>query len=351
MKLLYTLAVLAGSTLSLSGQKTFSGPASGYVFDDVEHSVRPILGVPGAAYLGSQPAAPSQPPQPPWDSVSVAPNGKRALGVSGVSICVIPDLSQPTAFTSIGQSSGPILRIAWSGDSTTAAAWSPAAGQLLRITGLDSTPVVDDPIDLTALSGNLAGWSLSPDGRYVALSSRAAETGSVYISDSGRSPLPIGSLIDPGVVAFSVDGASLFVFSGSKHQILMLSVPSGAIAGSFDASPFDSAGGTVTDTGIRELPVARRLGLSGVEDLAVSADGASLYALGGEKLCGYDVSTGQAPSCSRLEVAPGSFQSMPGGVFLLNYPRTGNMPIWLLDGKTGQTWFVPAGNVTADASF
>jgi hypothetical protein len=159
-------------------------------------------------------------------------------------------------------------------------------------------------------------------------------------------------LIDPGVVAFSVDGASLFVFSGSKHQILILSVPSGAIAGSFDASPFDLVRGTaVTDSGIRKSPAARRLEPSMVEDLAVSADGASLYAVGGEELCGYDLATGQAPSCSRLEIAPGSFQSMPGGVFLLNYPRAGNMPIWLLDGKTGQTWFVPVGNVTADASF
>jgi hypothetical protein len=73
--------------------------------------------------------------------------------------------------------------------------------------------------------------------------------------------------------------------------------------------------------------------------------------VGGETLCGYDLTPGQLPSCSALEITPGSFQSMPGGILLLNYPRAGNMPLWLLDGKTGQTYFVPAGSATADASF
>jgi WD40 repeat protein len=341
--------ILAGSTLSLSGQQTFSGPAGSYVFDSVEHSIRPVLGIPGAAYLGSQPGSP---PASPWDSVSVAPNGKRALAVSGLSISLIPDLSQPASFTSIGQAAGPIARIAWSGDSTTAATWSPAAGQLQRITGLDATPVVHGPIDLTALSGSLSGWNLSPDGRYVALSSPASGTAAVYLSDSDGAPLPIGSLTDPGAVVFSLDGASLFVSNSAKRQILIFGLPSGAVAGSLDASPFEVArGAEVADTGTRPLPAVRRPGPSGVQDLAVSADGARLYAVGGETLCGYDLATGQMPSCGSLEITPGSFQSMPGGILLLNYKRAGSMPLWLLDGKTGQTYFVPSGSATADASF
>ncbi len=94
MKSLYILPALAASTLSLSGQSTFSGPASGYVFDSVERSIRAIVGIPGAAYLGSQTGSP---PLAPWDSVSVAPNGKRALGVRGLSVNLIPDLTQPAS--------------------------------------------------------------------------------------------------------------------------------------------------------------------------------------------------------------------------------------------------------------
>ena len=349
MKSLYILPALAASTLSLSGQSTFGGPASGYIFDSVEHSIRAIVGTPGAAYLGSQPGSPAV---PPWDSVSVAPNGKRALGVRGLSVNLIPDLSQPASGASVAQAAGPIARIVWSGDSTTAAIWSPAAGQLQRITGLDSAPVVHDAIDLTALAGVLSGWSVSPDGRYIALSSPASATASVYLSDRDAAPVSIGSLADPGAIAFSVDGASLFVFNRSERQILLVAVPSGAIAGSFDASPFDATGGdAVVRRGIRgtlpgRLPVA-----SGVQDLAASPDGERLYAIGGKTLCGYDLPTGQTPSCSDLDITPGSFQPMSGGLLLLNYPRFRNMPLWLLNGKTGQTYFVLSGSATADASF
>jgi len=349
MKSSYILVALAASALSLSGQSTFSGPESGYVFDSVDHSIRAIVGIPGAASLGSQPGSP---PVPPWDSVSVAPNGKRALGVRGFSVNLIPDLSQPASAASIAQTAGPISRIVWSGDSATAAIWSPAAGQLQRITGLDSAPVVHDAIDLTALAGTLSGWSLSPDGRYIALSSPASGTASVYLSDRDAVPVSIGSLADPGAIAFSVDGASLFVFNSSERKIHLLAVPSGAIAGSFDASPFDATGGdAVARRGIRgtlpgRLPVA-----SGVRDLAASPDGARLYAIGGKTLCGYDLPTEQRPSCSDLDIIPSSFQPMPGGLLLLNYPRFRSMPLWLLNGETGKTYFVVSGSATADASF
>lgn len=343
MKLSYMLSMLAGSALSLSGQSTFSGPASGYVFDNVGHSVRAVLGVPGAAYLGSA-------SQPAWDSVSVAPNGRWALGVTGLSLNWIPDLSRPASFFSLPQVSGPILRIAWSSDSTTAATWSPTTGHLQRITGLDSAPAIHDPIDLTAVSGLLSGWSLSPDGRYLAFSSSAPGTSSVYFSDRDHAPVPIGSVADPGAVAFSADGASLFVFGGAARQILQLDVPSGAVAGSFDASPFGVAGGvSVSGTRIRDLRRDRRP--AEVQDLAGSGDGARLYAIGGQTLCGYDLSTSQPMSCRNLEVPPTSFQPMPGGILLLNYRRAANMPYWLLDGKAGQLYFVPSGSASTNAAF
>ena len=348
MKSPYILLMLAASALSLSGQKTFSGPATGYVFDSVEHSIRAMVGVPGAAYLGSQP---DSAPQPSWDSVWVAPNGKRALGVSGLSVNLIPDLSQPASITSVAHVAGAISRIAWSGDSTAAAIWAPAAGRLQRITGLDSAPIVHDPIDLTALAGAPSGWSLSPDGSYVALSSPASGTASIYLSNQDTAPVLIGSLADPSTVVFSTDGASLFVLDRAERKILLLALPSGAIAGSFDASFFAASGVAVTRPGIRGAVPGRLLAAPVVRDLAASADGARLYAIGGNTLCAYDLPAGQSPSCSDLEITPASFQPMPGGLLLLNYLRSGNMPLWLLNGQTGQTYFVPSGSMAADASF
>ena len=49
---LVSFAVLIGG-LTLSAQEaTLSGPISGYVFDSASRSVRAIMGLPGAAYLG-----------------------------------------------------------------------------------------------------------------------------------------------------------------------------------------------------------------------------------------------------------------------------------------------------------
>lgn len=345
MKPSYVLLTLAGLSLSLSGQTTFSGPTSGYVFDNAGNSVRAVLGVPGAAYLGAA-------SQPAWDSVSVAPNGRWALGLTGLSLNWIPDLSQPASFTPILEASGPILRIAWSSDSATAAIWSPTTGQLQRITALNSTPTVHNPINLSAVSGLLSGWSLSPDGHYLALSSSVPGASSVYLSDQDSAPVPIGLVADPGAVAFSADGASLFVFGAAAQQIVQLDLPSGAVAGSFDASPFGATGEVaVSGTGTRRLPRGRRPDPSEVRDLAASADGARLYAIGGPRLCSYDLSTSQLMSCQTLGVSPGSFQPMPGGNLLLNYQRLANQPFWLLDGKAGQIYFVPSGSASTDASF
>jgi DNA-binding beta-propeller fold protein YncE len=169
---------------------------------------------------------------------------------------------------------------------------------------------------------------------------------SVFLSDHDGTPAPIGYLTDPGAVVFSADSTSLFVVNGAKHQIAVLDLSSGSIEGTVDTSSF-AGGASVPDTGSRN----RRPASTAIQDLAVSADGSKLYAMSGQTICGYDLPAGNMPSCSNLEVAPRSFQSMRGGMFLLNYSRAGSMPLWLLDGKTGETWFVPAGNTAANASF
>ena len=185
MKSSNILLTLAASALSLSGQSTFSGPASGYVFDSVERSIRAIVGIPGAAYLGSQTGSP---PLAPWDSVSVAPNGKRALGVRGLSVNLIPDLTQPASAASITQATGPISRIVWSADSTTAAIWVPAAGQLQRITGLDSAPVVHDAIDLDRARRSPVRMEFEPGWPLRSLIKSGFGNGFCLPLRSGRSP-------------------------------------------------------------------------------------------------------------------------------------------------------------------
>lgn len=341
MKLSYSVLMIACAAISLQGQNTFSGPVSGYVFDTASNSIRAVQGVPGAASLMAAVG-------PSWDFVSVAPNGTRALASSGLSLSLIPDLSQPASSQVIAQIPGGVSRIAWSTDSSTAAVWAQAAGLLQRITNLDSTPAIHAPVDLTVLAGVLSGWAIGPDGRYLALSS--AGTNTIYLSDQDAAPAGIGTISEPGAIAFSPDGSSLFVFDGARDQVDVLSLPSGAVTGNLDAASFSAREMNHRAAAGRDAELAaRRPTADGVRDLAPSADGTRLYAIGGANLCSWDLTTWQIQSCSNLNVSPTSFQAMPGGIFLLNYARSTGMPLWVLDGKAGKLYFIPTGNA-ADAS-
>ncbi|HWF11049.1 MAG TPA: hypothetical protein VG297_21420 [Bryobacteraceae bacterium] len=352
MKPSHILAVLTGSVLgiglqSAGAQTAFDGPASGYAFDASAHAVRAVLGVPGAAWLA--PALPG----PAWDFLSVAPDGKRGVGIAGASIDLIPDLSQPANFTALGPVRGQVDRIAWSSDSTVAALWSPRSRELRRITGLDATPTVHDPIDLTILGEVVSGWSLSPDGRSVAISAPGSGGASLYLSEADAAPVPLASIAGAGPIVFAPDGASLFVssasgFGAAGQNILRLDARTGAVTASLDATSFHASPPAAKGPGARGAfrPVNQTVR---IEDLSASPDGSRLYAMAGQTLCGYDLASG-TPLCQELEVTPSSFERMAGGALLLSYYRTGAMPLWLLDPRTGQIYFVPSGISTDNAS-
>lgn len=327
--------MLAGSALSLWGQSAFDGPASGYVFDNSARSVRAVAGVPGAALLG--PAS-----GPAWDFLSVAPNGKRALAIGNGSINLIPDLSRPANYAVLAPAQADVIRIVWSADSTAAATWSPRAREMRRISGLDGSPALHAAIDLAPLGEVLSGWSLSPDGRSLALATSTESGGSLYLSEADATPVPLAPVPGIGAITFSADGTSLFAASGAR--ILQLDARSGAIIASLDASSFQPAAVPIPVPTEGRTPFAPlRNEQARIQDLAPSSDGARLYAIGGKTLCGYDL-TGGPPSCQDLEITPSSFEPMPGGALLLSYSRNRTMPVWMLDAKTGHTWFVPAGS-------
>ena len=73
LRLLIALGALAvtGWAQSSAG---LAGPVTGFVFDAQAGAVRPMLGIPGAAYLGNVVAAGLQ-------AASVSPNGSAALAV------------------------------------------------------------------------------------------------------------------------------------------------------------------------------------------------------------------------------------------------------------------------------
>src|SRR5712692_1991606 len=109
--LLFALAAL--------GQDTrLSGPVSGFVFHEPSQSIRPIVGVPGSAYLGTALAQ-------GFDAASVSPLGKFALATLGGKLYLLRGLdggqSEPAP---IEGSIDAVDRFAWSPDGASAVAYS-----------------------------------------------------------------------------------------------------------------------------------------------------------------------------------------------------------------------------------
>src|SRR5512134_3362781 len=82
------LLLALGAAFGQDGGLT--GPVSGMVFDADSRSLRPVVGVPGAAYLG-------QPAVSGLDWASVAPNGRAALVLSNAQLRLLRWSSEGSA--------------------------------------------------------------------------------------------------------------------------------------------------------------------------------------------------------------------------------------------------------------
>jgi hypothetical protein len=334
--LLALLAICAAG----DAQTLSSGPVTGSVFDTVTHSVRSIVGLPGAAYLGGATAS-------AWDLAMPSPDGKKAAALRGSDFYLIANLDSSDAATRVGTVIDAADRIVWSTDSGTVAVYSSRSGHLQRVRGVDSTPSVDAPIDLTAF-GSIAGWSLAPDGKSMAVSTTSGNTGSVYLLADGNAPLKLGSLQNPGALVFSNDGGSLFVYDRGSQQIVELQTASGAVVDSFAAPASSAASKPALSRRLPSKVTSERGSEVGITDLAVS--GTSLLAASGRAICVYDLSHQKPDACEALDIAPASISAISPGILVLNYPRTGSSPVWLWDGSSDHAYFVPPARSSGAAS-
>jgi hypothetical protein len=315
-------------------QTISGGPITGAIFDTSTHSIRSIMGLPGAAYLGA--AAGST-----WDLAMPSPDGKRAVALRGAELSLIPDLSQPDAATDLGPVIETVDRMVWSADSSTAVLYSSRSNQLQRVTNLNATPAIQPAIDLSN-TGAISGWAISPDGASLAYS----VNNSVYLAGGSSAPVTLGAFNDPRALAFASDGASIFVFDRGAQKISRVAANSGAALDSFAANP-ETPNRVISASPaagiLRRMPPVRRGSQPDIRDLAVTTDGAKLLAARADGLCVYDLSRQTADHCDSLDVSPASIQAIGPGVFVLNYPRTSSLPVWLWDGSAGSVFFVPSG--------
>jgi len=237
-----SLAILAAPANAQSGG--FDRPTAGFVFSPGSRTVRPLLGIPGATYIGDA----------VLNDVSVAwpaPGGKWAFVTTSTHSAFLRGLSDtaPTESAADGIIDA-VDRVAWSSDASFAVLYSSSAGRLQRVRLAGGQVSVDNPVDLTPW-GEPTTLAIDPSGRQIAFG--IAGVG-VYRMDGAQSPALLVSLARPAAAAFS-DSGRLYAVDAETRRIVEFDAYSNpsdfAIADAVDGAT-EVAGTTTAEEGEEE---------------------------------------------------------------------------------------------------
>ncbi len=316
MRLITSLLTLACG-LALAQQGKIAGPISGYVFDPAARALRPVVGVPGAATIGS-----------PID-----------LGFTASGVWVSPLLDSAVAAGTDGSvhflrlNSGTLAEASFSGAATApqSVTFSPtgsAAALFSRnraviVTGLPDSPTVSGTVDLAA---DLARPSRLPALHRVATA--VSDDGAYLLRASGGSVALYGAAGAHSVVADGTDVA----FAASGHKAALADLAGAGVV------TFDDV---VSATG-RKILAAPDASLQSSAGLSFSADGRKLFVVNStsRNVVSFDLASGTQESIT-CRNTPQTLVRM-GTTFRLN--DLGTDPLWLLDTAPAepQVVFVPA---------
>jgi hypothetical protein len=218
-------AFLPGVALSIGfvqGQQTFlSGPVAGFPFDPPTQSFRALIGLPGSALFGPVLAA-------GFDSGSVAPHKNYAVGFQQGNCLLISGLdSGPISTTAITGLAGQPEGITWSADGSVAVLFSRTGAWLQVLSGLPDAPQMGASVDLSSLAGSLTAVASDPQGKRIALGTQG-DNGGAFLLTGVQSFAPVLPLSNPSALAFSEDGASLYVLDGNALQLDVVALSDGS---------------------------------------------------------------------------------------------------------------------------
>ena len=293
-----------------------AGPVTGYIFDSHAGAVRPMLGIPGPAYLGNALAA-------GFHTASVAPDGSAALAVQerGGKLLFYSGFQTAKPVTSVvpGSLTG-ADRFAWSADSGSAAIYSSATGKGQILTGLAKAPSISAPIDLSSLPGPVT--ALAFDGSLL-IAAVSGDSGGLYAASATAPPQRIAAALNPSAIALA--GKSLYFADSQAQQIFQVQNYAGTAATVIFAS----------DASI-DSPVG----------LELSVDGRRLYVAnaGNQQLVAYDIASRGPMQNLPLPFTPTRLDRFGDpAVFVMN--GTGAGPLYVMrDGGPGKAaiYFVPS---------
>jgi len=211
-KLLIALGALAISGWAQPSAGV-AGPVTGFIFRCAGGRVRPMLGIPGAAYLGQAVAS-------GLGAASVAPDGSTALAVQpGGKLVVYYGLrnATPAAAAVAGAIAG-ADHFAWADNSATAAIYSSRTSQGQVVTSLAHSPAAAAAIDLSGLPGQVT--ALAFDGQRLILAVASNDSGGIYLAGASSGVQRIASAANPSAISWA--GGSLYFADNQSQQLFQV---------------------------------------------------------------------------------------------------------------------------------
>ena len=312
------LAVGLPIPAAFSAENRIEGPVTGYFFDAPTGSVRAIAGTPGAAWL-------SDAVMSGIDAVWMAPGGSTGLVLKDGALGFFRYAGDSPSFTVLQPAPAATDQVAWSQDGQGAVLYSSARNVLQVVTGFPDSPALGPEIDLAQTGGVVSQLRLSARARHAAVIVNHDGASSLYLlQDLGPTTL-VDLISDAGPMDFSSDGRSLYVIDRAANQLVKVPV----------AAPQDAQTIVLADSAISPGAFA---------GLLASPDGKQLYATLPDDTAALALETTGWTTVFRtdLEFSPSSLECVSASLYVLASPRDRGSPVWLLNGSTGNVYFVPA---------
>ncbi|MBI3279973.1 MAG: hypothetical protein HYZ57_09050 [Acidobacteria bacterium] len=294
MRRVILLSAVLILTPALHGEATLEGPVSGVVYEKATKSLRPVTGVPGAAYLGGAIAG-------ELDFAVAAPSGRIALAVREGRLYLVRPGAEPAIVPAEPEVSA-VERIAWSRDSSAAAVV--AGGRVLawKESGIE---------DLGEAAGNVTALAATQEFVLAAVANEG-----IYLYDQGSVRLVARAAEVAGLAAAQSD---LLFADSARGELVLVRDFAGAAAPSLVAAIADPAG------------------------VAFSSDAqvAMVAAREARTVRGFSLASGEETFALALEFTPLGLQPLTSGLFVL---ATAEPPLQVMRiGPEPAVYFVPAG--------
>ena len=307
---------LTAPLLCLAQSGSVEGPVLGFVLDAPTSSMRPLLGIPGAATTGG-----SLPLGFDFTAAEVSPRQDYVLAVASGGEIRLVRLRGEIRATPVANASPGADRLVLS-PSGSAAALYHSGGPLEILTGLPDSPKLAANLDLAALPGAPGLLAVADDGVAVA-AVQLADGQALFLLGAGRDPQPL-----PAYIA-----VSLAVFGGSTHDLYLAGRERNALAVIRD----------VTGDPAFQVLAGSSDGIAGPVGLAITPDNRRAFVANADN--GTVVVWGAGPTISvpcQCEVT--GLQALNGAA-LFRLTDISASPVWLLDGggPDVRLWFRAAG--------